>query len=137
MAANVGNGAYLVFDTVLGLPTTATYRVTQISIGGIERPAVDASHLRTIGGKEYLASQIYDAGELTVEVQHDAAIRPWLVMTNANTAQAVSIFFPVTPNSTTLQTWSAYGYATGYEAGATNDEVMNGTFTIKLHSNLS
>lgn len=137
MANDIGQGTYLVFSSILagGVPTTANYRVNSVSIGGISRDVVDASHMLTTGGKEFLGSEYYDPGELTVEVHHDPAIKPWLQMTNVSTAQSLSMHWAAGGSATML--WSAFGYVTGFEATAPKDDMMTGTLTIKLSGSIT
>lgn len=137
MAADIGQGSYIAFDTILGGPTTNTaqYRVNSISLSGMSRDVVDASHMLTSGGKEFVASSIYDPGELSVEVQFDPSIRPWTAITNASVQQSVSMYFANGGTATLM--WSAYGYMSGFEASVPKDDMMTGTVTIKLQGSLS
>jgi hypothetical protein len=96
---------------------------------------VDASHLLTTGGKEFIASEYYDPGELSLEIHHDPALNPLNLLTNVATAQVCSIIFANGGTSTTK--WSAYGFASSFEASAPKDDMMTGTLTIKLSGDLN
>lgn len=137
MAADIGQGSYIVFDTILGgASTSATqYRINSISLSGLSRDVIDASHMLTSGGKEFVASETYDPGELSVEIHFDPTIRPWTAITNASTNQAVSMYFANGGSSTLM--WSAFGYMSGFEASVPKDDMMTGTVTIKLNGKIS
>lgn len=134
MASDIGQGTYVTFGSIVGNAATC-YRVNQVSLGGVSRDVVDASHLLTTGGKQFLASEYYDPGELTLEIHHDPALNPVNLLTNVSTAQVVNIIFANGGTSTAL--WSAYGFASGFEASAPKDDMMTGTLTIKLSGSIN
>jgi len=134
MANDIGQGTYVTFGSIVGNAATC-YKVNQVSLGGVSRDVVDASHLLTTGGKQFLASEYYDPGELTLEIHHDPALNPVNLLTNVSTAQVVNIIFANGGTSTAL--WSAYGFASGFEASAPKDDMMTGTLTIKLSGSIS
>ena len=133
MAHDIGQGSYVTFGTIVGNAATQ-YKVNSISLGGVSRDVVDASHLLTTGGKVFLASEFYDPGELTLEIHHDPSLNPVNLLTNVSTAQVVNIYFANGGTSTAL--WSAHGFASAFEASAPKDDMMTGTLTIKLSWNL-
>ena len=134
MAADIGQGTYVTFGTVVGNAATH-YKVNSVSLGGVSRDVVDASHLLTSGGKQFIASEYYDPGELTLEIHHDPALNPVNLLTNVSTAQAVNIVFANGGTATAL--WSAYGFASSFEATAPKDDMMTGTLTIKLSGSIN
>ncbi len=134
MANDIGQGTFVTFGNVLGSAATH-YKVNTVSLGGVSREVVDASHLLTVGGKEFVASEYYDPGELTLEIHHDPSINPVALLTNTGTAQAVNIFFA--NGGTSTAKWSAYGFASAFEASAPKDDMMTGTLTVKLSGSLN
>lgn len=134
MANDIGQGTYVTFGTIVGNAATH-YKVNSVSLGGVSRDVVDASHLLTSGGKVFLASEYYDPGELTLEIHHDPSLNPVNLLTNVSTAQAVNIVFANGGTSTAL--WSAYGFASSFEATAPKDDMMTGTLTIKLSGSIN
>jgi hypothetical protein len=134
MAHDIGQGTYVTFGTIVGNASTH-YKVNSVSLGGVSRDVVDASHLLTTGGKEFIASEYYDPGELSLEIHHDPALNPLNLLTNVATAQVCSIIFANGGTSTTK--WSAYGFASSFEASAPKDDMMTGTLTIKLSGDLN
>lgn len=134
MAADIGQGTYVTFGTIVGSAATC-YKVNSVSLGGVSRDVVDASHLLTTGGKEFIASEYYDPGELSLEIQHDPSLNPVALLTNVGTAQVVNIIFA--NGGTSTAKWSSYGFASGFEASAPKDDMMTGTLTVKLSGNLN
>lgn len=133
MAHDIGQGTYVTFGTIVGNAATH-YKVNNVSLGGVSRDVVDASHLLTTGGKEFIGSEFYDPGELSLEIHHDPSLNPVALLTNVATNQACVISF-ANGGTSTLQ-WSAYGFATAFEASAPKDDMMTGTLTIKLSGSL-
>lgn len=130
MPVDIGQGTYITFSPILASGGTGSYRLTGLSWGGIERAVADASHMLTSGGKEYVASGIYDPGEISAEVLFDPTVKPWTTITNTGTAQACQVFFANGGDNTLM--WSAYGYMTGFEASSQMEDMQTGTVTIKL-----
>lgn len=133
MAADIGQGSFVTFGSVLGASATH-YRVNSISLGGVSRDVVDASHLLTVGGKQFIASEYYDPGELSLEIHHDPSLNPVNLLTNVSTTQACIITFANGGNTTTV--WSAFGFASSFEASVPKDDMMTGTLTVKLSGTL-
>jgi len=134
MANDIGQGTYVTFGTIVGTAATC-YKVNSVALGGVSRDVVDASHLLTSGGKEFIASEYYDPGELTLEIHHDPSINPTALLTNVGTAQVCTIIFA--NGGTTTAKWSAYGFASSFEATAPKDDMMTGSLTVKLSGNLN
>lgn len=129
MANDIGQGSYVTFGNIVGSASTQ-YKVNTISLSGLSREVVDASHLLTTGGKQFLGSEYYDPGELSLEIHHDPSLNPVNLLTNVDTAQVVNIYFA--NGGTSTYKWSAYGFATQFEASVPKDDMMTGTLTIKL-----
>jgi uncharacterized membrane protein len=131
MAIDIGQGTYVTFGSALA--TATGYKITGVNHGGITRAVADATHMQSVA-KEFVGSSIYDPGELSVEVLFDPAIKPTSDLTNVATNQTVNVYWAA--GGTATQLWSAYGFATGFEAGAQMEDMMSGTLTIKLSGTL-
>lgn len=131
MAADIGQGTFVGFGTALH--TATGFKITGVNHGGITRAVADATHMLS-SAKEFVASAIYDPGELSVEVLFDPSIKPTADLANVATNQTVNVYWASGGTTTTL--WSAYGYMTQFEAGAQMEEMMSGTVTIKLSGTL-
>jgi hypothetical protein len=133
MAHDIGQGTFVTFGTIVGAAATH-YKVNSVSLGGVSRDVVDASHLLTTGGKVFLASEYYDPGEVSLEIHHDPSVNPISLLTNVASNQQCSIHFA--NGGTATAVWSAFGYASSFEASAPKDDMMTGTLTIKLSGNI-
>ena len=131
MAVDIGQGTTL----KVGTNATTQWQITNINWSGIERAVTDASHMATSGGKSFVASEIYDPGELGVEVLFDPSVSPFGLLTNVATNQAIEVRFANGGTSTAL--WSAFGYVSGFEAGSPVEDMQTGTLTIKLSGSVS
>jgi uncharacterized membrane protein len=131
MAVDIGQGTYVTFGSALA--TATGYKITGVNHGGITRAVADATHMQSVA-KEFVGSSIYDPGELSVEVLFDPSIKPTSDLTNVATNQTVNVYWAA--GGTATQLWSAYGFATGFEAGAQMEDMMSGTLTIKLSGTL-
>lgn len=127
MAIDIGQGTFVGFGTALH--TATGYKITGVNHSGVSRAVADATHMLS-SAKEFIGSAIYDPGELSVEVLFDPAIKPVTDLSNVATNQVVNVYWASGGTTTTL--WSAFGYATGFEAGAAMEDMNAGTLTIKL-----
>ena len=130
MALDIGQGTYVTFGTVLG---TSGYKITGVNHGGMSRAVAEATHMQSTA-KEFVASAIYDPGELSVEVLFDATIKPTADLSSVGTNQTVTVYWA--NGGTTVTQWTAAGFLTGFEAGAQMEDMMSGTLTIKLSGQL-
>ena len=133
MAHDIGQGSFVTFGTIVG-SAASHYKVNSVSLGGVSRDVVDASHLLTTGGKVFIGSEYYDPGELSLEIHHDPSVNPVGLLTNVSTAQPCLITFANGGSSVVV--WSAFGFASSFEASAPKDDMMTGTLTIKLSGDL-
>ena len=131
MAIDIGQGTFVGFGTALH--TVNGYKITSVNHGGISRAVADATHMQSTA-KEFIGSAIYDPGELSVEVLFDPSIKPVADLANVATNQVVNVYWANGGTAVTL--WSAFGYATGFEAGAQMEDMNSGTLTIKLSGTL-
>jgi hypothetical protein len=131
MAIDIGQGTFVGFGTALH--TATGYKITGVNHSGVSRAVADATHMQS-SAKEFIGSAIYDPGELSVEVLFDPAVKPTADLANVATNQVVSVYWASGGTTTTL--WSAFGYATGFEASAAMEDMNSGTLTIKLSGTL-
>jgi hypothetical protein len=115
----------------LGQGTSITFQtgflanLLSIDWGGIERASVETSTLATTGGKTFMPGDLYDPGELSVEMQFDTD-SAWITALTA-AAETVTITWP------DAETAAASGFMTGFEiTNVTSEGVMTATATIKF-----
>lgn len=131
MAIDIGQGTYVSFGTALH--TATGFKITGVNHGGVTRAVADATHMLSTA-KEFVASSIYDPGELSVEVLFDPSVKPTGDLANVATSQTVNVYWA--NGGSAVAMWSAYGYMTQFEAGAQMEDMMSGTVTIKLSGTL-
>lgn len=109
--ASIGNGGGWTGD------------VTSISWDGIERASIATSTLGTTDAMTYIPGDLYDAGEITVEGQHDAA-------GGAPPIGGADATWTLTFSD--ASTLAASGFVTGYSITNALEEVVTFSMTIKL-----
>lgn len=131
MARDLSDGATVSYGSVF-----TNLKLANISHSGLSRNTVDASGLDTTGGKDFLASRMYDPGELSAEVHFDPSMKATILgaMTNITSNQALVITYPNGGTATTA--WSAFGFLTGFEITAAKEELMSATATVKLSGSI-
>lgn len=92
---------------------------------GMERGSVDVSHMGTTGQREFIPTDLYDAGELTVEMHFDATQLP--PMDVSNTPSSCLITFPGGSGST----WTGTAFMTNFAYSAPLEDKMTATATLK------
>lgn len=80
-APQIGTGATVVFSAATGFLA----QPTSISHSGIERPAVDTTHLGTTAARTFKSGELYDPGEVTVALLLDPTTAPPIISTATGT----------------------------------------------------
>lgn len=127
---DVGTGTSLVFGT-----SGFNAYITNVSGPGITREAIETTHLGTTGGKTFIPGDLYDGGELTLDVMHDPSIT--VPMLAGNQPETITITYPTPAGMSSGATWSFSGFMTNYEPTAPLEDKMTATVTIKLTGNLT
>lgn len=112
-----------------GLGTTIAFsssflaRVQSMEISGIERAELESTTMAsTAGGKTFLPGDLYDPGEMTVEMQFDTDAAPPIT----GAAETVTITWP------DLETWACSGFLKSISVNVTPEEIMTATAVIKF-----
>ena len=118
MPIDLGTGVTIAFGT-----SAFVANVMSISHGGIQRPSVDTTHLGTTTARTFMPGDLYDGGEITLNIQWDpaAAVKPPI----GGAVETITIDFG-TP------TVSFSGFATGYGYDVPLEELMTSEITIKV-----
>jgi hypothetical protein len=119
-------------DTDIGTGTTLTYssfgmELLSVSWTGIERAAIDTSHMGTTGGRTFIPGDLYDPGEIVAEVHLNTTDVPEIT----GNAGALTITFP------DAETWSASAFMTGFEFTDPLEDKMTATATFKASGNIT
>lgn len=104
--------------------------VIDASLPGSSREAIDANHLQTVGGMEFLAAALVDYGELSLTMNFDPSVTPPI----AEDASTVVIkFTQVTPQ----QTWTFIGFLTGHTPAVATNDKMTASATLKVSGGIT
>lgn len=122
---DIATGLAITFDSGF-----FTGHLTSVNWSGIERQSIPTSTLATAGGKTYMVGDLYDPGELTVEMHFASDDDPPIL----TAAETVTITFA------DAQTWACSGFMTGFEwtgTGGENEELLTAVATIKLTGSIT
>jgi hypothetical protein len=119
-------------DTDIGTGTTLTYssfnmELLSVSWTGIERAAIDTSHMGTTGGRTFIPGDLYDPGEIVADVHLNSTDAPEIT----GNAGALTITFP------DAETWSASAFMTGFEFTDPLEDKMTATATFKATGSIT
>ena len=120
MAADVGFGTAITFQSGFFA------EIISVAWGGISRESVETTNMATTNAtKTFMPSDIYDPGELTVEMAMDTdALDAPPPITAA--AETVTVTFPDTSS------WACSGFMTGFDVDIPMEDRITGTATLKL-----
>jgi Lambda phage tail tube protein, TTP len=114
-------------DTGLGAAITFSSgfmaRMLSIEISGIERAELESTHMGTTGAaKTFVPADLYDPGEMTVEMHFDTDASPPIT----GAAETVTITWP------DAETWACSGFLKSFAMNAPTEEFMTATAVIKF-----
>jgi hypothetical protein len=122
-ATDIGTGTALTFSGF-------TMELLGVSWTGIERAAIDSSHMGTTGGRTFLDGDLYDPGEVVADVHLNTTEAP--PITGITTT--LTITFPA--NTVTNDTWTASAFMTGFEFTDPLEDKMTATATFKCSGSI-
>jgi len=104
---------------------TSGFASNLISVDGpsASREDVDNTHMGTSAAKAYLPSALYDGGEVTLHVEHDASASVPI----DQAAETITIDWAGSAN-----TYAFSGYIKGYTPGAAIGERMEADVVVKV-----
>lgn len=116
MADGVGDGTTITWGS-------SGFAANIVSVDGpsVTIEPVESTHLGSTGWKSFLASTLKDGGELSLTVNHDAGLSV------PTASETITIDWGGLGN-----TWVFSGITTGYTPGASINEIMTATMTIKV-----
>ena len=117
-----------------------TSEVVDVSWGGIARESHEVSHQGTaapgagkFGNREFIPGDLSDPGELSLELHFDADQEPPIDAV----AETLTITWPKAAADATAATWAASVFVTSFDVGASLDEVMTASMTVKVTGNVT
>jgi len=112
-----------------GLGTAITFssgflaRVQSIELSGIERAELESTTMASTGGaKTFLPADLYDPGEMSIEMQFDTDVAPPI----GGATETVTITWP------DAETWACSGFLKSFSVNAPVEEIMTATAVIKF-----
>ena len=118
MGIDVGTSATVTFAN-----TAFAGAIRNIKHNNISRPAVDITHLGTTTARTFMPVDLYDAGELVLEVLFDPGIvRPPITGTSEN----ITVTFP------DANTMACYGFLTNWGYEIPLEDVIMAELTVKF-----
>ena len=116
------------WGTVITWDSTFFAQITSVTWGGVERLAIETTHLGTTTSKTFTPDDLYDAGTVDVEFYFDPTLSPSI---------------DATGTSSVVVNWSGLGtgniwtsttsFMTNFQAGAAMGELMTASATIKCN----
>lgn len=120
---DIGTGSTIVFGT-----SGFSADITNFSISGLTREVIDVSHLGTspagageIGSREYLAGDLSDAGEISI----NGNFNPDLIPPIEGAPETITVTFPEGA------IWTFSGQMTSYGQETPLEDKMSFTATVK------
>jgi len=125
MAANVGTGTTVTFGT-----SSFTADVLSVSRSGITRESIETTHLGTATARTFMVGDLYDAGELSMEIAWIGSLDP----PYDGVAETITIDYAGAGSG---HRWAASGFITSLEMTAGIEERMTATITIKYSGTIT
>lgn len=124
--ADIGTGATVTFGT-----NSFAAQITSAKPSGIEREAFKTSHLGTTGGHTYMPGDLYEPGELELEILYNATTRPVFTAT----AETITVVYP---NGTATASMAGSGFVTKFVPGdVTLEQLQMSSVTVKFTGNIT
>lgn len=113
--------------TVTFLTSSFSANVIGIDGPGMERASIETSHLATTTAKTFMPGDLYDAGQLDLEIQFDPNLNPPI----SSAAETIRITWPLASGQSVAAKWEFSGFMTAYKPSGKLEELLTGTATVK------
>ncbi len=130
--ADVGTGATFVFGTV-----AIALDITSIETSSFERESIDVTTLANTGGRTFIAGDLYDPGEVSLEGLLDPDLGDAIVTKMTAAKETVTITLPIPAGGAAGATWAASGFLMSFEYSVGVDEEMTFAATVKLSDDIT
>lgn len=127
---DVGTGLSIAFGT-------SGFSAYILDVGGpnVSRVAVDTTHYGTTGGKTFRPGDLYDGGEVTLQLAFDPSLSPPIF--NAEQPETVTITYPTPAGQSTGATWSFSAFMTEYAPATPLEDKMVVAVTLKVTGSIT
>ena len=123
MPVDNGTGGSITFGT-----SGFTANISNINWDGIERVSIPTSHLGTTTAHTFIPGDLYDPGEISLDIQFDPDNFPPI----NSAAETITVNFPLSSGGSTAADWEATGFCTGASNVVPLEALMTGTITLKI-----
>lgn len=127
---DVGTGTSVVFAT-----SGFNAYITGVSGPGSSRESIETTHLGTTGGKTFIPGDLYDGGEVSLDVMFDPSLT--IPMFAGQQPETITITFPVPSTLSAGATWSFAGFITDHSPTIPLEDKMTASITIKVTGNIT
>lgn len=128
MGIDNSQGASITFGT-----SGFTAAFTGISHDGIERGSIPTTHLGTTVAHTYIPSDLFDPGELTMDLQFDPDDFPPI----DQPAETITVTFPLGSGASVAAKWAASGFATAFNYALQVEQLMTGQLKVKFSGDIT
>lgn len=118
---DIGHGCTVTFSGFVGV-------YQEIDGPGLERDAVETTHMTSTSGYREFIPGLIDAGEVTAPLNFDPNTNPPI----ASAAGTLTITWPIPDGGSTGATWACSAFVTSYKPTAPVDDRMTCEITWKL-----
>ncbi len=127
-APRPGTGATLAFTT-----NDYAVRIKGVEWSGYSRPALETTYLASSEGREYIPGDLYEPGQMDVEFDSDPNLLDALKthLTSAAT-DTVTLTFDQETGETSACSVAVGGFIIDHSLSVVTEEVVSGSFSIKL-----
>lgn len=127
---DVGTGLTVTFGT-------SGFSAYLLDFGGpkVGRAAVDTTHYATTGGRTFRPGDLYDGGEITLEVAFDPDLTP--PMLAQEQPETITVTWPLPSGKSTAASWSFSAFLTNYEPKAPLEDRMTASLTLKITGSIT
>lgn len=120
-AVQIGTGTTITFDSGFFA------QILSVNHSGISRGSIDTTHMGTTTARTFAATDLFDAGELEVEIHFNPDTRPPI----DDAAETCTVTFPSTA------TLAGSAFMTGFQYGDPLEDKMTATATLKFSGDLT
>ncbi len=103
--------------------------IQDVTWSGIHRDSIKSSHAGTTTAHTFSPSDLYDPGELQVEIHHDPSVKPPI----NGAAENITVTWP----DAGAATWVVSGFMTDYEVKSPLEDKIIATATLKLSGDVT
>lgn len=128
MPADIGTGTTITFGT-----SSFTAQVLAINNTGTSRESIDTSHMGTVGGRTFISGDLFDPGQLDLDIQFLPEARP----PYTGAAETVTVTFPTNGTQTVGAKYAALGFVTAFDWSDPMEDLMTASTSIKFSGNIS